>query len=91
MSKSFTDDGSIMAYSLSSGGSDWRTIHFLTIAEDGAATELPDKLENVKFSSMAWTHDGKVICVLILNSIAQMFYAVRLQVPPAHACFLIQA
>lgn len=60
MSKSFTDDGSIMAYSLSDGGSDWRTIHFLSIAEDGSATELPDKLQNVKFSSMAWTHDGKV-------------------------------
>ncbi|KAK9832937.1 hypothetical protein WJX74_002405 [Apatococcus lobatus] len=59
MSKSFTEDGSIMAYSLSSGGSDWRTIHFMTIAEDGSATELADKLENVKFSSMAWTHDGK--------------------------------
>ena len=60
MASSFSDDGSTMAYSLSSGGSDWRTIHFLAIAQDGSATELSDKLQNVKFSSMAWTHDGKV-------------------------------
>ena len=69
MSKSFTDDGSIMAYSLSDGGSDWRTIQFLSIGKDGSATELPDKLQNVKFSSMAWTHDGKVTrlhCLAVL-------------------------
>ncbi len=60
MSRTFSNDGSLMAYSLSSGGSDWRTIHFLAISPEGSAEELPDVLHNVKFSSMAWTHDGKV-------------------------------
>jgi hypothetical protein len=43
-----------------SGGSDWRTIHVMRIdQETGESERLSDKLENVKFSSMAWTHDNK--------------------------------
>uniref|UniRef100_H3A2M7 Prolyl endopeptidase n=1 Tax=Latimeria chalumnae TaxID=7897 RepID=H3A2M7_LATCH len=52
----FTEDGEYFAYGLSSSGSDWVTIKFLKV--DGP-TELPDTLERVKFSCMAWTHDGK--------------------------------
>lgn len=50
-----------MAYTLSSGGSDWVNIRVLTIDQDtGDTTDLDDKLEYVKFSSLAWTHDHKV-------------------------------
>lgn len=31
----------------------------MSIAPNGTPTELSDKLEFVKFSSMAWTHDHK--------------------------------
>uniref|UniRef100_A0A6Q2WYQ4 Prolyl endopeptidase n=1 Tax=Esox lucius TaxID=8010 RepID=A0A6Q2WYQ4_ESOLU len=44
------------AYGLSSSGSDWVTVHFLK-ADD--LTTLPDVLERVKFSCLAWTHDGR--------------------------------
>lgn len=46
------------AYGLSSSGSDWVTIHFIK-ADD--LTKLPDVLERVKFSCVAWTHDAKGI------------------------------
>ena len=50
-----------MAYTLSSGGSDWVNIKVLTIDQGtGDTTDLDDKLEYVKFSSLAWTHDHKV-------------------------------
>ncbi|XP_061597969.1 prolyl endopeptidase-like [Cololabis saira] len=44
------------AYGLSSSGSDWVTVRFMR-ADD--LTELPDVLERVKFSCLAWTHDAK--------------------------------
>ncbi|KAM4550110.1 prolyl endopeptidase isoform 2-T2 [Fundulus diaphanus] len=46
------------AYGLSSSGSDWVTLRFLKA--DGL-TELPDVLERVKFSCLAWTHDARGI------------------------------
>lgn len=56
----FSEDGKLMAYTLSSGGSDWVSIKVLTVDQDtGATTDLEDKLEYVKFSSLAWTHDHK--------------------------------
>ena len=58
--QAFSKDGGVLAYSLSSGGSDWREVKFLSIDSDSGATQdLPDKLEHVKFSSMAWSHDNK--------------------------------
>ncbi|GCB69035.1 hypothetical protein scyTo_0008320, partial [Scyliorhinus torazame] len=54
----FSEDGEYFAYGLSISGSDWVTIKFLKV--DGAV-ELPDTLKRVKFSCMAWTHDGKGI------------------------------
>lgn len=44
------------AYGLSSSGSDWVTVRFMK-ADD--LTLLPDVLERVKFSCLAWTHDAK--------------------------------
>ncbi|GBF88266.1 prolyl endopeptidase [Raphidocelis subcapitata] len=55
---SFSEDGTLLAYQLSSGGSDWARIQVLRIGADGAPEQLPDRLEYVKFSCLAWTHDG---------------------------------
>ncbi|KAF8058088.1 Prep [Scenedesmus sp. PABB004] len=55
----FSDDGALLAYSLSSGGSDWATIRVLEVGADGRGVERGDLLEHVKFSSIAWTHDGQ--------------------------------
>uniref|UniRef100_A0A8C8DCW1 Prolyl endopeptidase n=1 Tax=Oncorhynchus tshawytscha TaxID=74940 RepID=A0A8C8DCW1_ONCTS len=44
------------AYGLSSSGSDWVTVHFLK-ADD--LMTLPDVLDRVKFSCLAWTHDAR--------------------------------
>ena len=49
----------MMAYTLSSGGSDWRTIHLLSIDQaTGVPTKLDDVIEKCKFSSLAWLKDG---------------------------------
>ncbi|XP_023687820.1 prolyl endopeptidase-like [Paramormyrops kingsleyae] len=46
------------AYGLSSAGSDWVTVHFMRATD---LTPLPDTLERVKFSCLAWTHDARGI------------------------------
>lgn len=43
-----------------SGGSDWESIRVLRINETGGVTFLNDTLNNVKFSSTAWSPDNKV-------------------------------
>lgn len=52
----FSEDGEHLAYGVSASGSDWVEFRFLRV--DGAVA-LEDRLERVKFSCMAWTHDGK--------------------------------
>ena len=49
-------NGKFLAYSLSEGGADWQTIHVrdLTTGRDTA-----DRVDWVRFSRIAWTHDGK--------------------------------
>jgi prolyl oligopeptidase len=47
----FTKDGSLAAYQLSEGGSDWRKVIVINTVDK---TELPDTLIDVKFSSLAW-------------------------------------
>jgi prolyl oligopeptidase len=53
---SVSEDGKLLAYGLSSGGSDWQEWRVRDI-ETGR--DLPDVLRWVKFSLAAWTHDNK--------------------------------
>ena len=48
---SFTKDGSIMAYSISEGGSDWRKI---IVINAETKKQIEDTLYDVKFSGIAW-------------------------------------
>uniref|UniRef100_G3P489 Prolyl endopeptidase n=1 Tax=Gasterosteus aculeatus aculeatus TaxID=481459 RepID=G3P489_GASAC len=52
----FSEDGEYLAYGTSASGSDWVEIRFLQVED---AKPLEDRLEQVKFSCMSWTHDGK--------------------------------
>lgn len=51
----FTDDGKLMAYGLSSAGSDWQEWH---VREVETGKDLPDVIKWVKFSGASWTKDG---------------------------------
>lgn len=51
-------DGAHLAYTVQDGGSDWRTVKFLDVA---TGTILPDRLEHVKFSALAWAGSGGVL------------------------------
>jgi prolyl oligopeptidase len=46
-------DGRYLAYALSAGGSDWETLHVLDVSTGKA---LPDDVQWVKFSSIAWSN-----------------------------------
>ena len=50
-----SDDATMMAYSLSESGSDWRTWHVRNI---DTGDDLVDVLENSKFSGASWLPDG---------------------------------
>ena len=51
----FSDDGSLLAYSVSSSGSDWQEWH---VREVATGTDRPDVLRWSKFSGAAWKRDG---------------------------------
>ncbi|HKV11922.1 MAG TPA: prolyl oligopeptidase family serine peptidase [Thermoanaerobaculia bacterium] len=53
---SVSEDGKLLAYGLSSGGSDWQEWH---VREVETGKDLKDHLRWVKFSDAAWTHDNK--------------------------------
>jgi prolyl oligopeptidase len=53
---SVSEDGRLLAYGLSSGGSDWQEWR---VREVETGRELPDHLKWVKFSGAAWTHDDQ--------------------------------
>lgn len=60
---SFSSNGHLMGYTVSSGGSDWQKIKILRVKEkttNGSYyDELSDELEFVKFSQISWTKDEK--------------------------------
>jgi prolyl oligopeptidase len=51
-----SDDGKLMAYALSTGGSDWKEWRVRSV-ETGE--DLADRVEWSKFSGASWTHDGQ--------------------------------
>ncbi len=51
-----TEDGDLLAYATSVGGSDWRTWHIRDVA---TGRDLEDVIEWSKFSSAAWRKDGR--------------------------------
>ena len=52
---SLSEDGSLLAYGTSDGGSDWVTIHIRDVLSQ---RDLTETLEWVKFSGASWTHDN---------------------------------
>jgi prolyl oligopeptidase len=48
-------DGRHFSYGQAEGGSDWSTVYVRELA----GKQLPDEIKWVKFSSIAWTEDGK--------------------------------
>lgn len=52
---SFSKDGKLCTYSLSTGGSDWREIF---VMEVDSMKKLDDHLKWIKFSGMSWYKDG---------------------------------
>jgi prolyl oligopeptidase len=53
---SITEDGKLMAYGLSTSGSDWNE---WKVREVETGKDLSDHLKWVKFSGASWTHDGQ--------------------------------
>ncbi len=53
---SISDDGKLLAYGLSSSGSDWIEWRFKNV-ETGE--DMADVLKDIKFSGASWTKDGK--------------------------------
>ncbi len=51
----FSQDGRYLAYTISKGGSDWRTI---VVKDLQSGDMLPDQLEWAKFTSLGWLGDG---------------------------------
>lgn len=52
----WSHSGQYVAYGLHRGGSDWEEIR---VMDCNTLEELPDLIEWAKFTSVAWTHDGK--------------------------------
>jgi prolyl oligopeptidase len=53
---SLSEDGKLLGYGVASGGSDWQEFRVRDVA---TGRDLDDRLRWIKFSGMAWTHDGK--------------------------------
>ncbi|HJT56198.1 MAG TPA: prolyl oligopeptidase family serine peptidase, partial [Ktedonobacteraceae bacterium] len=51
----FSEDGMLLAYGVSSGGSDWQEIK---IRQVDSGTDYPEVIRWCRFSSIAWRHDN---------------------------------
>jgi prolyl oligopeptidase len=49
-------DGCLLAYGISKGGADWRTIY---VRDLNTGKDLPENVEWVRFSDISWTNDSK--------------------------------
>jgi prolyl oligopeptidase len=50
-----SEDGRYLLYSVQDGGTDWR---ILRVVDVDSGETLPDRIEWVKYSPLAWNHDG---------------------------------
>lgn len=50
-----SDDGAMLAYAIQDGGTDWRTVKLLDVAN---GRTLDDEVKWVKFSPLSWAADG---------------------------------
>ena len=57
-------DGSLVAYSISEGGSDWR--HW-KVRDVETGEDLEDRLDGIKFSGASWSADGRGLLLLPLS------------------------
>ena len=53
---SISEDARLMAYGLSTAGSDWQE---WKVRDVGTGEDLPDHLQWIKFSGASWTHDNQ--------------------------------
>jgi prolyl oligopeptidase len=65
-----TEDGRLIAYAVSEGGSDWMTWH---VRDAASGQDRPDQIHWSKFTSAAWVRDG-----------SGFFYAAYDPPPPGH-------
>jgi prolyl oligopeptidase len=49
-------DGRLLAYGLSQGGADWRTLH---VRDIDSSKDLADEVRWMRFSGISWTNDSK--------------------------------
>jgi prolyl oligopeptidase len=56
MTLSFTNDGRLLAYTTAEAGSDWQVARVL---DTETGDHLPDELRHIRFTTLAWTSDGR--------------------------------
>lgn len=55
----FSPDGKVAAYSLSTGGSDWKDVKAMSVDGSGSWAPLDDHIQFVRYSGLSWSKDGK--------------------------------
>lgn len=55
VNQAFSEDGQLLAYGTSTGGSDWQDLH---IRQVDSGTDYDDVIRWCKFTPIAWTHDN---------------------------------
>ena len=72
----FSEDGATLAYGVAKSGSDWKSIKFRKV---DTVEDYPEELTNVKFSSMAWTHDHTGIFYGVRDSTTRVLFSLEVQ------------